>query len=319
MRLTRYNFLFVLGLMLTIGLTSVMASEKSGKGKKNKIPKNMGALSVQTTPVAMPVKVDGKYMGMSGVGSGAEFYLTPGFHTVEVTEPGGKSYIREIEIRKKVRECICLKGIEETITKDCPYRFVLDGPSRVTEGEPVTFKAINKGTAPMPLRYVWRVVNGRITSGQGTPEITVDSSGMGNKTIEAELDVNDEVYDSRCRQVISVPTDVEPVKEPPPIEKVSCDVFESKSNDDDKARLDNCMIMAQNMPDSQLYIVIYPGTDRTSMTRNTYDRVAKRSLDYLVKRGMDPSRIRYVRGSSRTRTAYEIWIVPVGVAPPVIQ
>lgn len=113
----------------------------------------------------------------------------------------------------------------------------------------------------MPLRYVWRVVNGTIISGQRYAKKTVvDSSGMGGKTIEAELDVNDAVYDSRCLEVISVPTDVEPIKEPPPITKISCDQFESISNDDDKARLDNCMIMAQNIPDSQLYIVITQGT-----------------------------------------------------------
>lgn len=316
MRLIRYNFLFVIGLVLTIGMSTAMAG---GKDKKAKIPKKMGALSVQTTPVAYPVKVDGKYIGMSGVGTGADFFLAPGFHTVEVTGPGGKSYSREVEIRRGVRECICLKGVEETITKDCPYRFVLDGPSRVTEGDPVTFTAKNLGTAPMPLKYMWRVDNGYITSGQGTPTITVDTKGMAGRTINAELDVNDAVYDSRCRQVISVPTDVDKLPDPEKPQKVLCDEFESKSNDDDKARLDNCMIMAQNTPDSQLYVVIYPGTDRLSMTRNTYERVAKRSLDYLVKRGMDPSRIKYVRGSSRTKTSYEIWIVPVGAEPPVVR
>lgn len=316
MRLIRHNFLFVLGLMLALGVSSAYAG---GKDKKAKIPKNMGALSVQTTPVAYPVKVDGKYMGMSGVGSGVDFYLAPGFHTVEVTGPGGKTYIREVEIRKGVRECICLKGVEETITKDCPYRFVLEAPRRVKEGDSVPFTAINRGTAPMPLRYVWRVVNGTIISGQGTPKIVVDSSGMGGKTIEAELDVNDAVYDSRCRQVISVPTDVEPIKEPPPITKISCDQFESISNDDDKARLDNCMIMAQNIPDSQLYIVITQGTDRGSRTRNTYERVSKRSLDYLIRRGMDPSRIKYLRSGTTLRTTYEIWIVPPGAEPPVIN
>lgn len=302
--------------MLALGVSSAYAG---GKDKKAKIPKNMGALSVQTTPVAYPVKVDGKYMGMSGVGSGVDFYLAPGFHTVEVTGPGGKTYIREVEIRKGVRECICLKGVEETITKDCPYRFVLEAPRRVKEGDSVPFTAINRGTAPMPLRYVWRVVNGTIISGQGTPKIVVDSSGMGGKTIEAELDVNDAVYDSRCRQVISVPTDVEPTKEPPPITKISCDQFESISNDDDKARLDNCMIMAQNIPDSQLYIVITQGTDRGSRTRNTYERVSKRSLDYLIRRGMDPSRIKYLRSGTTLRTTYEIWIVPPGAEPPVIN
>ncbi len=316
MRVNRYNFLFVIGMVITLGLTTAFANNDT----KTKRPKNTGTLSVKTTETSYPVKVDGQYVGESGVGSGAEFYLSPGIHTVEVIGPDGKIWRDQIEIRKDQKHCVCLKIVRETITTPCPYRFALDGPERITEGDFVTFAAINSGTAPIPLRYAWKVSNGRVTNGLGTPSITIDSTGLGGKTINAELDVNDDVYDGKCRQVISVPTEVTPipvVEQPKPFR---CDEFEAKAADDDKARFDNCVIQAQNTPDAQLYIIIYPGTDRLSVTRNTYDRLSKRALDYMVKnRGFDPRRISIVRGSTRIKTTYEVWIVPPGATPPVVQ
>ena len=316
MRAIRHNFL-VLGLILTVGLSAAMAG---GGDNKNKPPKNSGVLSVKTSETALPVKVDGQYLGMSGVGTGAEFYLAPGIHTVEVTAPDGKVWKDDIEIRKGTKSCVCLKTITETINTPCPYRFHLEGPDRVNEGELVTFAAINSGSAPVPLRYTWKVSPNtvRVTSGLGTPTITVESGGMGGQTIDAELDVNDDVYDNKCRQVISVPTDVTP-KERPPL-PFKCDEFEAKNPDQDKARFDNCVIQAQNTPDAQLYVIIYPGTDKTSTTRNTYERLSKRALDYMVKtRGFDPRRISIVRGGNRLKTTVEIWIVPPGAQPPVVQ
>lgn len=314
MRRPRFNSLFVIGLMLTIGLTSAFAA--GGKDKHR--PKDMATLSVRTTGVSMPVHVDGQYIGMSGVGTGAEFYLTPGIHTVEVRGPKGEVYTRDLQFERGQKNCICLKVVEQTISTPCPYRFHLEGPDSVREGEVITFTARNDGTSPVPLRYDWRVSNGSILSGAGTPTITVSSVGMGGKTIDAELDVNDDTYDNRCRQAISVPTDVTPVTTH--IEKVGCDQFEARSADDDKARFDNCAIQVQNIPDAELYIVIYPGTDRASVTRNTYDKLSKRTFDYLVKnRGVDPRRIKIFKGSPRTKTSYEIWIVPPGAEPPVVQ
>ena len=110
----------------------------------------------------------------------------------------------------------------------------------------MTFAAINSGTAPVPLRYAWKVSpnTARVSSGLGTPSITVDSTGLGGQTISAELDVNDDTYDNKCRQVISVPTDVTPKVAPP--QPYRCDEFEAQNPDQDKARFDNCVIQAQN-------------------------------------------------------------------------
>lgn len=307
MRVIRYNFLFVLGLMLTLGISTAFAN---GDRDTKKRPKGMGTLSIKTSPDSYPVLVDGQQVGMSGVGTGAEFYLAPGFHTVEVTGPDGKVWKDEIEIRRDGKTCICLKLIKETITSPCPYRFHLEGPDKVMEGDLVTFAAINSGTAPIPLRYEWKISRGTITSGLGTPTITVDSAGLAGGTIEAELDVNDDVYDSKCRQVITVPTEVG--KLPPAPTPFRCDEFEAGNRDQDKARLDNCVIQVQNTPDAQMYVVIHPGA------KKSYDSTAKFYLDYMVRtRGMDPARIKMVKGDARLKTTVVIWVVPPGATPPV--
>jgi hypothetical protein len=314
MRSKRYNWVAVIGMILTLGLTSAFA----GGGKDNKRPKNMGVLSVRTTNVPMPVSVDGQYVGMSGVGVGAEFFLAPGIHTIEVKGPRGEVYKRDLQFEAGRKNCVCLTTIEQTITTPCPYRFHLEGPDRVEEGQDIVFNARNDGTSPVPLIYNWRISNGTIVSGAGTPTITVSSVGFGGKTVEAELDVNDSVYDNKCRQLINAPTDVTP--KPTRIEKVGCDQFEARAADDDKARFDNCAIQVQNIPDAELYVIIYPGTDRASTTRNTYDKLSKRTLDYLVKnRGVDPRRIKIFKGSPRLKSSYEIWIVPPGAEPPTVQ
>ncbi len=313
----RYSFLYVIGMVMILGVSSSFAFDKV-----TKVPKDMGVLRVQTDEQVFDVKIDGQYVGKSGVTIGEDFFLKPGIHRLEVVGPNGLTWSGDVEVYNGKRNCICLKIVRETTTKACPYRFTLDGPSRINEGDLVTFAAINQGTAPVPIKFAWRVSNGRVTSGLGTPSITVDSTGIGGSTINAELDVNDDVYDNRCRQVISVPTDVVriPVEEPKVPLPFRCDEFAATVPDDAKARFDTCVIQAQNTPDAQIYVIIYPGTDRVSTGRNSYDRLSKFTLDYMVKnRGFDPRRIQIVRGSNRARSTYEIWIVPPGANPPVVQ
>jgi PEGA domain len=321
-RAQRYNLLFVLGLILTLGLSTTFAAGDKNDKKKNSKEKDMATLTVKTSPASMPVKVDGEYIGMSGVGTGAEFYITPGTHTVEVSSPDGKTRSAPVTINidKGRKVCVCLKLVEETRSKPCPYSFHLEGPGRVMEGEQVVFTAIADENSPVPVRFTWSVSPDSIhvISGGDGPSITLDSTGMGGKTINAVLDVNDSVYDGRCRQTITVPTDVD--KKPSEILPIGCDEWETKNVDQDKARLDTCVIQVQNTPDAQLYVVIYPGTDKASTTRNTYERLYKRTLDYLVNaRHIDPSRLRIVEGTPRARTSFKIWIVPPGATPPVAQ
>ncbi len=317
MRNIKYNFLFVIGLMLTLGLATNFAADK----KDAKRPKNTGMLTVRTTPVAYPVKIDGQVIGMSGVNSPAEFYLAPGFHQLSIEGPDGKNFSKEIEIRKDLKNCICLKIIEETTKRACPYNIQLDGPERVMEGDLITFASFNSvTTGAIPVLYNWTVSpnNLKITSGLKTPSITVDTEGFGGQTITADLDVNDGVYDATCRQRISVPTIVD--KRPPPPSPVMFDEFESLAFDDDKARLDAFAIELQSQPDSQGYIIMYQGTDTLSKKSRNVEKLSMRTLNYLVKtRGIDPRRIVITNWGTRAKTMYELWIIPPGAQPPVPQ
>lgn len=314
MRYIKYNFLLVFGLMLTFGLTTAFAN---GKDEKSKRPKNTGTLTVKTTPNAFPVKVDGIVLGMSGVSTPAEFYLAPGMHLLEIEGPNGQAFKKEIEIRKDAKNCICLKIVENKTERPCPYDVRLDGPDKVVEGDLITFAAFNAVTASStPLNYAWKVTpeNARITSGLGTPAITVDTTGLGGQTVRAELDVWDGVYDASCRQRISVPTIVEKfTTPPPPFEEFDNLVF--RSFDDDKARLDNFAIALQNRPDVQGYVIVYQGPGKRAANA---EKMAKRSLDYLVKtRGVDPRRIQITSGGNREETMADLFIVPPGASTPV--
>ena len=317
MRKINYNFLFVIGLMLTLGLSSAFAY---GGDDTVKRPKNTGILSVKTSPVSYPVKVDGVYKGMSGTGESAEFYVEPGTHKIEIEFPNGKIYAKDVEVIRDRKNCICLKYIEETIKRPCPYDVSVSAPENVLEGDLITFAAFNNVSgSTTPLNYRWKVSPDtmRITSGFGTSAITVDTTGMGGQTITADLDVTDDVYGKTCFQKNSVVT---PVTKKVVPQAFKCDEFEAGPFDDTKARFDNCVIQLNSSPDAQLYLIIYQGTDKISLSRNNYDNLSKRTLDYLVKtRGIEPRRISIVKWGNRPRTGYEIWIVPPGAQLPVPQ
>jgi hypothetical protein len=321
MKGTRYNFLFVIGLVMLFGLsTAIDTFGQVAQNTGGRRPKNTAILSVKTSPQPYIVRVDGVEVGMSGVSAANEFYVTPGLHRVEVEGPNGKTFVKEMDFRRDVRHCICLRAIEERTERPCPYDVRVEGPERVVEGDLITFVAVNAVTASVPLNYRWRVSPSTavITSGLGTSSITVDTKGLGsNQIITAELDVTDDVYGATCQQRNSVQTAVDVVKRPEPFR---FDMFESKAFDDDKARFDNYAIQVQSIPDSQAYIIMYQGTDRESVTQRDVDKLSKRALDYLVNaRGIDPRRLQITKWGTKDKTTYELWIVPPGAQPPVPQ
>jgi hypothetical protein len=306
MQKIRYSFLFVIGMVLIFGTASATFSQKRQK--------NVGYLRVTSSPDAYPVRINGEVIGMSGVGRGADFPLSAGDYTVEVEGPDGQVFKKPITIEKKERLCICLTVKKEITTRPCPYNVVVDGPDRVLEGDKIVFSARNLVRDTIPVNYRWSISGGTIVSGLGTDSITVDTAGMGGQTIRAFLDVTDDVYGSTCFQKNEVPTYVEKVEVPKP---VMCDMWESKSADDDKARFDNCVLPYRATPNSQIYIILYQGTDKRSLS---VEKLAKRTLDYFVKNlGVPASQITLTRGGNRARTGAQIWIVPPGAPTPVPQ
>jgi hypothetical protein len=319
MRKISYNLLIAVSLMILVGSVTAFANKDT---KTKKIPKNMGALAVSTLPEAYPVKVDGNVVGMSSTDKAnpAEFYLSPGVHQMEIQMPDGKNYTREVNINAGQRNCICIKRVNKKIEKACPYDVRVDSPSEVTEGDLVTFAAQNAvvGGTAAALTYLWKVSpsNAKITSGQGTDSITIDTSGLGDETVIAELDVTsgDQWVDTSCRQRTIAETRVKKMTPPPPIDPLRIDEFDSRSFDDDKARLDNFAIELQNRPDAQGYIIVYQGTGKKALDA---EKLARRSLNYLSReKGVDPRRLSTTAGGTRTKTGYEFWIIPAGAGYP---
>src|SRR5213076_974309 len=95
----------------------------------------------------------------------------------------------------------------------------------------------------------WTITAGRITSGQGTASITVDTAGLAGQTIRATLDVGGYGMPCPASCTVSIPIEVKPRK---------FDEYYDIARNDEKARLDNFAIQLQTEPGSQGYIIVYP-------------------------------------------------------------
>jgi len=97
---------------------------------------------------------------------------------------------------------LLIEGCCAPLSVNCPTKAPLDG-------ERVTFSADTVG--PARARYKWKVSAGKIVSGQGTLRITVDTTGVGGRTITATIEMNggnNDVTTSSC----AVPVSAHPVK-----------------------------------------------------------------------------------------------------------
>ncbi|HEV3468063.1 MAG TPA: hypothetical protein VG148_01995 [Pyrinomonadaceae bacterium] len=178
-------------------------------------------------------------------------------------------------------------------------------PDVTQTGAPITFTAsVSGGTAGVTPVYNWRVSEGTIISGQGTPSITVDTAGLGGRQITATVEV--EGYNLECRASCqsSIPA--------PPV--ATHTEFGEIARDDEKARLDLYAIELQNSPGAQGYIIGYGGS------RPRYgdgQRRADRAREYLVnQRGVEASRLVVINGGTRPTASTELWIVPPGANAP---
>lgn len=327
MRKISYNFLFIFGLVLVLGLgTAVSAHELSittdPKAEVLKIPKNMSAISVETDE-PMKIYIDGVEIGTTQ-GNKVKFekLVTPGDHDVRIVTADGKEIRRTLFFTKQVRQCICLVTVRKSVESPCPYDISVSGPDKVTEGDNITFIATNAApNSPNPINYVWRVspAAARITSGLGTSSITVETGDLGGQNVTAEIEATDGFYDAQCRQRKTVSTFIERLPKIIPPDSQLKDSLVFRVFDDDKARLDLYAQELQNAPDAQGYVIMYQGPKGVKGVKFVdVNKMAKRSLDYLVKvRGIDPRRIVITNGGSREQTMGDLWIVPPGAQPPV--
>ena len=230
-------------------------------------------------------------------------------------QPG--TYTAAVEVNSGTsRDCVAFSSAVIVIN-ECPPLVLAEScpnisiycPDTVILGSPVTFSAdISGGTANVKPIYQWTVSAGRIISGQGTPSISVDTTGLGDQDIKATLEVGGYGLVCSASCTTQIPTRIEPRK---------FDEFGDISRNDEKARLDNFAIQLQNEPNAQGYIVVFNG--RRSRPGDAQRRL-ERARQYLIyTRGIDASRIVTMTGGTRDLPTVELWIVPRGANPPSIR
>lgn len=211
------------------------------------------------------------------------------------------------------QNCVAFSSVSIVVT-DCPPpppdivcpNVTVSCPDAASENGTTTFTATIRGGSPgITPSYNWTVSAGKITSGQGTPSITVDTTGLAGQTVTADLEVGG--YGMRCPAscATSIPIMNKPRK---------FDEYYDIARNDEKARLDNYAIQLQSEPGSQAYIIVYPS--RRARPNDAQAR-AQRIIDYLVNsRGIDSNRVVTNIGQPREDWLFELWVVPEGVQPP---
>src|SRR5215210_6450298 len=261
--LVAFAAVFALAACATLLTSGAQAKQKN---KKNQQP-TTGRIEVSTSPGGFPISIDGQPAGETTDYVRA-IELDPGPHTVEIQFPNNPAWKQVFNIVAGRKNCIALNyrpraiDIPAVPTSPCPYPVNVTAPAQVSDGDIVTFTADVGYSGPSGLNYTWTVSPpaARILSGVGTPTITVDSSGLGNKRVTAILVVDDGSGDRSCRQTAQATTNVGGLPTITPPKRF--DEFPSIAHDDDKARLDNLAIELQNNPGATGYVIAYAGRGR---------------------------------------------------------
>jgi hypothetical protein len=224
---------------------------------------------------------------------------TAGTYTATVEVDDGCGCVAFSSTTVTIADCTNCHPPCPTVTVDCPTGLT-------NQGTPITFTAnVSGGATNVTATYNWSVSAGTITSGQGTPSITVDTTGLAGQTVTGTVQVGG--YPPECQTTASCSAQI---AAPP-----ACRKFDEYGNiafNDEKARLDNFAIQLQNEPGSQGYIVAYGSCGGEGQRR------ADRAKDYLVTtRGIDPGRITTIASDQCTDAlTVELWVCPPGAPAP---
>ena len=199
----------VFAMLIVIGFCAGTASAAiHAEPKKAKY----GSIKILSNPGGLALSIDGKFYGETTT-SYQTIDLLPGIHVVVVTLPSGQLWTREIDLPAGRIKCIALnyRPSPPPPKSPCPFPVNISAPSQVAEGEIITYTADVSYAGTAGLNYTWTVSPSTVRlNGQGTPTITVDSTGLANQRITATLVVDDGSADPACRQTTQAYTIVPP-------------------------------------------------------------------------------------------------------------
>ncbi|MDX6614236.1 MAG: hypothetical protein QOD75_3422 [Blastocatellia bacterium] len=234
--------------------------------------------------------------------------VTPGTYTASVEVDDGCGCVAFSSTTVTVASCTDCEPPCPTISIACPT-------DAVQPGSPATVSVNLSGGGNFNVTYNWTVSAGTISSGQGTPSITVDTAGQGGQNITATVEVGG--LPPECDRTRSCSFSVvTPVQD--------CRKFDSYGDirfNDEKARLDPFAVALQNEPGATGYIIAYGTCEGDGPCTHTSCIVAakraERAKDYLVNtRGIDAGRIVIIDGGCRAEVTVDLVICPAGATAP---
>jgi hypothetical protein len=228
--------------------------------------------------------------------------VQPGTYTATVEVDDGCGCVAFSSTTVTIAECTDCVPPCPTLSISCPT-------GQVDQGTPATVSVnVSGGDPNASITYNWTVSAGTITSGQGTPSITIDTTGLGGNSVTATVELGG--LPPECDRTESCTFQVGA----PPVPPRLFDQYTDLRFNDEKARLDNFAIALQGEPGAQGYYVIFGSCEGEA------DQRSARAVDYLVNnRGIDRSRITVVNGGCREQLTVELWIRPTGAAEPTPQ
>ena len=244
---------------------------------------------------------------ISGSGANVSWDLSgvnPGTYTITAgVDDGcgvcGKTQTKTITVEK----CDCF------VPEDCVCPTVsVTGPDAITEpGGVMTFTANLSGGSGSDYTYTWKVSQGDIIEGQGTPVIRVQTSeGMAGQNIVAMVTIGNTCSGANCANTAM---ETGGIKEGKP-KTTERERFGPLQNDDVKARIQNLYIDLNNNPSDRAVIINY-GSAKDIAKREKQIRDAIKFLK------QDASRVTLVRGGDNgSGIETVVFIVPSGADAP---
>jgi hypothetical protein len=197
--------------------------------------------------------------------------------------------------------CFGISVFAQTEKSLCPKIEVVGG-GQVKPGEPMAFSAnVTGGMSKQNLAYEWKVSQGIISSGQGTASITIDTTGLDDTNITAEVKIKG-LYDNCVDSASEAGSVIQGIRCILPI-----DNFGKLPNDEVKARVDALYIALGNEPNAQAYIKNY-GTEQEIAAR---EKQIRKAIIFLKR---DASRIKMISGGENPNGGVwtKIWNVLPG-------
>jgi hypothetical protein len=181
-------------------------------------------------------------------------------------------------------------------------------PDTVEADKPLTFTAsVVDADANLKLTYNWTISAGTIISGQGSPSVTIDTSGLPRMSITATVTVAG--LNPDCTNSASCTTATICIFPPRRFDEYGRLNFEAE-----QTHLDNFAAQLKNELGSQGYIIAYAG--RRARPREALSRL-ERVKKYLVDTyNFDNNRIVAIDGGHREEFTVVLWIVQQGTMPP---